>query len=109
MHQKRRSLMETYIILMEMTKKGLDEIHKIPAFVESLKDKMKKRNGNLVGFYKVMGEIDYVALIESPDDKEALGAVMALGKIGYFTTLTLKGYSMLEMKESLDIYTEAYK
>jgi uncharacterized protein with GYD domain len=52
--------METYIILMGMTKKGLDEIHKIPAFVESLKDKLKKRNGNLVGFYKVMGETDYV-------------------------------------------------
>ena len=30
-------------------------------------------------------------------------------KAGYFTTLTLKGYSMLEMKESLDMYSETYK
>ncbi|MCK4226705.1 GYD domain-containing protein [candidate division WOR-3 bacterium] len=101
--------METYIILMGMTEKGLNEIHRIPAFVESLKDKLKKRSVILKGFYKVMGETDYVAIIESPDDKEALGAVMALGKIGYFTTLTLKAYSMLEMKESIDIYSQSYR
>jgi len=101
--------METYIILMGMTEEGLNEIHRIPAFVESLKDKLKKRNVNLKGFYKVMGETDYVAIIESPDDKEALGVVMALGKIGYFTTLTLKAYSMMEMKESIDIYSQSYR
>jgi uncharacterized protein with GYD domain len=100
--------METYIILMGMTEKGLNEIDKIPAFVNSLKEKMKKRDVNLKGFYKVMGETDYVALFETPNDKEALAGVMALGKAGYFTTLTLKGYSMLEMKESLDIYSETY-
>jgi uncharacterized protein with GYD domain len=100
--------MEAYIVLMGMTEKGLDEIHKIPALVNSLKEKMRKRDVNLKEFYKVMGETDYVALIEAPNDKEALGAVMALGKAGYFTTLTLKGYSMLEMKESLDIYSETY-
>jgi uncharacterized protein with GYD domain len=100
--------METYIVLMGMTEKGLNEIDKIPAFVNSLKEKMKKRGVNLKEFYKVMGDTDYVALIEAPKDKEALAVVMALGKAGYFTTLTLKGYSMLEMKESLDIYSETY-
>jgi len=101
--------METYIILMGMTEKGLSEIHKIPDFVESLEQKLKKRDVILRGFYKVMGETDYVTIIEAPDDKEALASVMALGKIGYFTTLTLKAYSMLEMKESLEIYEESYK
>ncbi len=101
--------METYIVLMGMTPKGLDEIHKIPDFVASLKDKLQNRNVDLKGFYKVMGETDYVAIIESPDDKEALAVVMALGKIGYFTTLTLKGYSMLEMGESIKIYSKDYR
>jgi len=101
--------MESYIILMGMTKKGLDEIHMIPDFVKSLQSKLRKRDVELKGFYKVMGETDYVAIIESPDDKEALAVVMALGKIGYFTTLTLKGYSMLEMKESLEIYSKDYR
>jgi uncharacterized protein with GYD domain len=101
--------MEAYIVLMGMTEKGLNDIDKIPAFVHSLKEKMKERDVNLKEFYKVMGETDYVALIEAPNDKEALGAVMALGKVGYFTTLTLKGYSMLGMQESLDIYSATYQ
>ena len=96
--------METYIILMEMTEKGLDEIHRIPEFVDSLNKKLKKKAMELKGFYKVMGEIDYVAIIESQNDIDALSAVMAIGKSEYFSTLTFKGYSMLEMKKSLDIY-----
>ena len=101
--------METYIILMGMTEKGLSEIHKIPDFVESLEQKLKKRNVILRGFYKVMGETDYVTIIETGDDKEALASVMALGKSGFFTTLTLKAYSLLEMRESLEIYSKNYK
>jgi len=96
--------METYIILMGMTEKGLDEIHKIPDFVDSLNEKFKKKGVMLKGFYKVMGEIDYVAVIEAPNDIEALGVVMAIGKSKYFSTTTLKAYSMPQMKKSIDIY-----
>lgn len=100
--------METYILLMGMTEKGLDEIHKIPATIESLKKKLSNQNIELKGFYKVMGDTDYVAIIESKGDVDALSAVMAIGKIGYFTTLTLKAYTMEQMKASLDIYQENF-
>lgn len=95
--------METYIVLMGMTEKGLREMDKIPDFVDSLSKKLRKLEGQLQGFYKVMGEIDYVAIFGSPNDKVALGFVMALGKSGYFTTTTLKGYSMSEMSEAFEI------
>jgi uncharacterized protein with GYD domain len=101
---KKGGIMETYIILMGMTEKGLDEIHKIPDFVDSLNEKFKKKGVMLKGFYKVMGEIDYVAVIEAPNDIEALGVVMAIGKSKYFSTTTLKAYSMPQMKKSIDIY-----
>jgi len=96
--------METYVILMQMTERGLEEIHKIPDFINSLSEKLKKKSVELKGFYKVMGEIDYVALIQSQNDVDALSAVMAIGKSKYFSTTTLKAYSMLQMKNSLDIY-----
>jgi len=101
--------MESYVILMEMTEKGLNEIDKIPAFVNELKDKMNKRGLNLKDFFKTMGETDYVALFEAPNETEALGVIMALGKIGYFTTLSMKAYSMLGMTEAMNIYAENYK
>jgi len=96
--------METYVILMQMTERGLEEIHKIPDFINSLSEKLKKKSVELKGFYKVMGEIDYVALIQSQNDVDALSTVMAIGKSKYFSTTTLKAYSMLQMKNSLDIY-----
>lgn len=98
--------METYVVLMEMTEYGLENIHKIPSFVKSLEKKLEKKNVKLEGFYKVMGEVDYVTIIKSENDVNALGAVMALGKIKYFNTLTSKAYTMDEMAKSLDIYTK---
>lgn len=100
--------METYIILMKMTEKGLDEINKIPEFADFFAKKFQKKNVQLKGFYKVMGEIDYVAIIESQNDVDALGAVMAFGKSKYFSTTTLKAYSMSQMKNSLDIYEKDF-
>jgi uncharacterized protein with GYD domain len=96
--------METYVVLMTMTPKGLDEIARIPDFVESLEPKFRKLGGNLTGFYKTMGEIDYVALFTAPDDKVALSFVAAFGFSKYFETTTLKGYSMSDLRKSLDIF-----
>jgi len=93
--------METYIVLMEMTSKGLDEIEKVPDFVDSFENKVKKLGGEFKGFYKVMGETDYVTIFEAPNSKVGLALVIVLGKTGYFSTLTLKAYSMSEMRESL--------
>ncbi len=93
---------------MRMSEKGLDEIKRIPEFVDSLSKKLQKKSVQLKGFYKVMGEIDYVAIIESPNDVDALGAVMAFGKSKYFSTTTLKAYSMSQMTNSLDIYEKDF-
>jgi len=101
--------METYVVLMGMTEKGLCEIGKIPDFVESLKNKVSKLDGELKGFYKVMGEIDYLAIFDAQNDRVALAFVMALGKSGYFTTTTLKAYSMSEMRKSLEVYTHSFE
>ena len=101
--------METYIVLMKMTEKGLNEISKIPAFIESLEQKFTELNGELKGFYKTMGEIDYVSLFVAPDDKVALSFVMAFGFSKYFKTTTLKCYPITEMEKSLEIFSSHLK
>jgi uncharacterized protein with GYD domain len=98
--------METYVVLMKMTQKGLEEIAKIPDFVDSLELKFKKLGGELKGFYKTMGEIDYVALFTAPDDKVALSFVAAFGFTKYFETTTLKSFSMAELRQSLEIFSK---
>ena len=95
--------METYIIYSTMTEKGLNEIGKIPIVVESIGNKLKEQGGVLKGFYKTMGEIDYVAIFEVPNDEIALATVMAFAVTGYFDGTTLKAYTMSEMSKSLKL------
>ncbi len=98
--------METYIVLMKMTQKGLDEIGKIPGFIESLEPKFKILNSELKGFYKTMGEVDYVALFTVPNDTVALSFVAAFGLSQYFETTTLKAFSIKNKKKSLKIFKD---
>ena len=107
--------METYIIHSEMTEKGLSEIANIPLAAEEIGQKLKEQGGELKeqggelkGFYKTMGVIDYVAIIEAPNDKIALAAVMAFALTGYFNGTTLKAFTMQQMKDSLEI-TKKFK
>jgi uncharacterized protein with GYD domain len=100
--------METYVVLMKMTQKGLEEIAKIPPYIESLEPKFKKLNGEMKGFYKTMGEVDYVAIFTAPDDKVALSFVAAFGFSMYFETTTLKSFTMNELKKALDIFGENF-
>lgn len=100
--------METYIAVMTMTDKGMDEIHLIPPFTKKFAQNIEKTGGKLLGFWKTMGEIDYVGVFTAPDDNTALTCIMSLGKTGYFATTTLKAYSMDEMTESLTRYKEKF-
>ena len=100
--------METYIIHSEMTEKGLSEIANIPLVAEEIGKKLKEQGGELKGFYKTMGVIDYVAIIEAPNDKIALAAVMAFALTGYFNGTTLKAFTMKQMQDSLEI-TKKFK
>ncbi len=99
----------TYIVLMGMTELGLEEIMEIPGLIRELKKKLEDNNGELKGFYKVMGEVDYVAIFDAPDDDTALAFVMALGKSGYFKTTTLKAYDIDAMENALSIYEKVFE
>ena len=77
-----------------MTEKGLSEIANIPLVAEEIGKKLKEQGGELKGFYKTMGVIDYVAIIEAPNDKIALAAVMAFALTGYFNGTTLKAFTL---------------
>lgn len=100
--------METYVAVMKMTDKGMDEIHLIPGFATGFGKNIEKFGGKFLGFWKTMGEIDYVAVFSAPDDNKALSCIMALGKTGYFETTTLKAYTMDEMAASLKGYAENF-
>jgi uncharacterized protein with GYD domain len=55
--------------------------------------------GKLIDFYMVMGEYDYVVIVEGPSDEAAMIFLMELGAAGNLRTTTLKAFTREAFQE----------
>jgi uncharacterized protein with GYD domain len=88
--------MPLYISLMKMTDQGIRDVKNAPQRVALAAQAMEAMGGKLVSFYLVMGEYDYVALAEAPNDETALTFTLGLGAAGNVRTTTMKAFSKEE-------------
>jgi uncharacterized protein with GYD domain len=93
--------MATYVILMKLTKQGVQDIKNAPARVAQVEQALEAAGGKLIGFYVTMGEYDYVAIAEGPSDQVALAQLLGIGMLGTVRTNTLKAFSREEFAEIL--------
>lgn len=77
--RKAGKLMPTYISLVNLTEQGIKEVKNAPERLRSFDVAAREVGGKLVGFYLVMGQFDYVVIMEAPDDQTA--AHLILGTI----------------------------
>ena len=63
--------MATYIILGRYTQQGIQNIREGPARTSAAKKNVQALGGEFKAFYIVMGQYDFVAIIEAPDDETA--------------------------------------
>jgi uncharacterized protein with GYD domain len=85
--------MPSYIILMKLTEQGAKAIKEAPARVEAGTKSWEAMGGKLTGFYVVMGDYDYVAVGEAPNDETAATFALALGSLGNVKTTTLRAFT----------------
>ena len=85
--------MATYILLMKLTDQGIKEVKSAPQRIEAAIKEFEAMGGKLIGFYIVMGEYDYVAIGEAPNDETALAFLLGLGSAGNVRTTTLKAFT----------------
>jgi uncharacterized protein with GYD domain len=94
--------MPIYIQLGKFTQKGIENIKDSPKRVEDAKTcALASRDTELKEFYYTMGQYDYVAIIEQPNDKAMTASIIARGMLGNVRTETLKATTVDEMKEIL--------
>ncbi len=82
--------MGTYVILMNLTEKGLREIKGAPPRIEDAISAFEARGGKLIGFYPLMGEYDFVVIGDLPEDTDAMTYALGIAAKGYVRTKTLK-------------------
>jgi len=84
--------MPRYIILINLTNEGIKNVEKAPARVRATAAALEAAGGKLLGFYAVMGQYDFVAIAECPDDEAVTRQLLALGAQGNVRTVTLKAF-----------------
>ena len=93
--------MPTYIVLGSFTEQGLRNIKDSPKRAAAVNDMAKKAGASLKDTYWTLGQYDFVAIFEAPDDvtMTALGA--SIGKLGNVRTQTLRAFKGAELKSIL--------
>jgi uncharacterized protein with GYD domain len=85
--------MPQYVILCNLTAKGLAEIKDGPARYQSVVKGVEAANGKVLSFHATMGAYDYVMVAEGPSDEFAALMSMATAAQGYVTTQTLRAFT----------------
>jgi uncharacterized protein with GYD domain len=88
--------MPTYIGLYKLTDQGIKSIKDAPQRIEEGIKGAEAVGGKVIGFYTVIGEYDYVAIGEFPNDEAALTLALAMGAQGNVRTTTLKAFTKEE-------------
>ena len=74
--------MPMYIGLYKLTDQGIKNIKDAPQRIEEGIKGWEAMGGKVIGFYSVMGEYDYVAIGEAPNDEAVVTFALALGSQG---------------------------
>lgn len=93
--------MSTYVLLMNLTDKGIQEIKDAPERIGNAVKNLEAAGGKLLAFYTVMGPYDYVAIAETPSDEVALAQLLGLGMAGFVRTTTFKAFTVPQFAEVL--------
>ena len=88
--------MPTYISLYNLTDQGIKNIKDAPGRVEEAIKAAEKMGAKNISLYSVMGEYDYVAIAEFPNDEAAIAFALAVGSRGNVRTTTLKALTKEE-------------
>ena len=91
--------MPIYIGLYKLTDQGIKNIKDAPQRIEEAFKGWEAMGGKVIGFYSVMGEYDYVAIGEAPNDEVAVTFALAMGSQGDARTMTLKAFTREEFTE----------
>ncbi len=88
--------MPSYVCLMKLTDQGVKEIKDAPTRLQDGIKAMQKMGGQLKDFYAVLGEYDYVAIADWPNDEAGMCFALALASQGSVRTTILKAFNVAD-------------
>jgi len=96
--------MPTYVTMWKYTKDGLVDIRHTPERYKVVNEIIKSHGGNLINAYGLIGEYDVMTIVELPDEKALMSAILKISSKGRVIPVTMPAVSM---DEFLKITSEA--
>jgi uncharacterized protein with GYD domain len=81
--------MPHYIILGNFTEQGIKNVRQVPKRDDEAR-RMIEQAGGKMQIYYTLGEYDFVAITEMPDDEAMMKFLLQAGSLGNVRTKTLK-------------------
>jgi len=93
--------MPIYVILGKFTQEGVTKIKDSPARLEAAKKVARSVGGEIKEFYYTLGQYDFVAVMETPNNEAMVKAALIVSGAGAVRTETLPAIPAANMAEML--------
>ncbi|HLJ59518.1 MAG TPA: GYD domain-containing protein [bacterium] len=84
--------MATYVMLVNFTQKGIEDIKHGPDRLTAAKERVRKSGGEIKAFYLTMGQYDAIIIMEGPNDETVATGILQAASQGYIRTRTLRAF-----------------
>ena len=94
--------MATYVILVNFTQKGIENVKESPKRLEDVKRAFDSMGAKLKAFYLIVGRYDVVMVAESPSDEITAKLALSIASKGNVRTETLRAFNEEEYRSIIN-------
>jgi uncharacterized protein with GYD domain len=84
--------MPTYVTLIRLTQKGVENAKRGPERLEAAKRAYAAMGAKIKAFYLLLGRYDAIVISDAPDDETATKLALSLGAMGYVRSETMRAF-----------------
>jgi uncharacterized protein with GYD domain len=93
--------MPTYVLLSTLTSEGRQTLHKNPDRLEEVNKEIEEFGCKIVSQYALLGQYDFISIIEAPDNETVAHLSVDLGSRGTVSIMTLPAIPRLQFRDKL--------
>ena len=93
--------MSRYIIISNLTDEGAMTLKKNPGRIKEVNTELKNMGVNVIDQYAVLGNFDFISIVEAQDDNMVMKAVVEIASRGSIKTETYKIIPITEFINAL--------